>query len=355
MNSDTQPGIVVVLEPGLAATKRNRIRTRLEARGAVVAVVHGEGHDYLEVSGDHLPLATLPIGSWDGVAKVLLRGSEFPHASWGGGRGQEVLPTVVEVGGLPLGSGDFQILAGPCAVEDEDRLLRLAQQIQGTGTQVLRAGAFKPRTSPYSFQGLEGVGLEILARVKSETGMAIVTEVMDTRDVERVAEVADLLQVGSRNMQNYSLLKELGRQRKPVLLKRGFAATIREFLLAAEYLLSAGNDQVVLCERGIRSAAGTGQVVLDLGALPELRRHTHLPVVVDPSHGAGVNHRVLPLARAAVAAGADGVLVEVHDEPEEALSDGQQAILPQEFARLVGDLHAIRRALNEPAGKEEHV
>ena len=215
-----------------------------------------------------------------------------------------------------MGGGGFAIIAGPCAVEEEERTLRLAASVASSGAQLFRGGAFKPRTSPYAFQGMGEKGLKILERAREETGLGIVTEILDPRDVEKVSESADLLQVGSRNMHNYSLLKELGQIRAPILLKRGFSSTSEELMLAAEYILSGGNTNVILCERGIRCAAASRQVVLDLGIVPELKKKTHLPVVVDPSHGSAEAYRVPALAKAAVAAGADGLLVEVHDQPE---------------------------------------
>lgn len=347
MNHDLPAALILVLEAGLPATRRNRIRSRLDELGVSVTVVAGPDREYLEVRGDHLPVETLSPESWDGVERAISLAPEYPHAARRpeSSDGSAAGSTVVQVGSATFGGGAFGIMAGPCAVESADQALRIARAVSEAGAVVLRAGVYKPRTSPYAFQGLHDPGLAILLDVKRTVGIPIVTEVMDTADIEKVAEVADLIQVGSRNMQNYALLRQLGKIRKPVLLKRGFAATLREFLLAAEYILSGGNDQVVLCERGIRSAAGTGNVVLDLGAVPELRLRTHLPVIVDPSHGSQDRARVAPLARAAVAAGADGLLVEVHDDPQRALSDGQQALTPDSFRRLVTEVAAIRTAL----------
>ncbi|MEM7166900.1 MAG: 3-deoxy-7-phosphoheptulonate synthase [Planctomycetota bacterium] len=337
--------LILVLEPGTPATRRNRIRSRLVDFGVEVRVASGGDHEYLEVTGEHYPILTLSPGSWEGVARVISVAPDYPHAAARPDRSK----TVVTVGGGdsdPVRFGaDFAVIGGPCAIEDEERGLRLAAEVQRAGAVVYRGGAFKPRTSPYAFQGLQERGLEILVQAREQTRLPIVTEVMDVADIGKVAEAADLLQVGSRNMQNYSLLKQLAQLRKPVLLKRGYAATIRELLLAAEYLLSGGNDQVILCERGIRSAAGEGGVILDLGAVPELQRRTHLPVIVDPSHGSSNRERVLPLARAATAVGADGLLVEVHDDPQSALSDGQQALRVDEFAQLVTQVAAVRRAI----------
>jgi 3-deoxy-7-phosphoheptulonate synthase len=245
------------------------------------------------------------------------------------------------VGAARFGAGHVSIIAGPCAVEDEARLLEIARAVRAAGATLLRGGAFKPRTSPYSFQGLGEEGLERLARVKAATGLGVVTEVLDTRDVERVAEVADMLQVGARNMANYALLKELGRARTPVLLKRGFGATVRELLGAAEYVLDGGNGEVILCERGVRGFDDVTRNVLDVGAIAYLKRATHLPVIADPSHAAGRADLVPPLALAGVAAGADGLLIEVHSAPSEARSDADQALGLQRFARLSQEVEAL--------------
>lgn len=349
MSEDLPAALVLVLESGIPATRRNRIRSRLEELGVTVTVVAGPDREYLEIRGDHLPVETLNPEAWDGVERMISLAPEYPHAARHTASTAADRPsnsTVVHVGKVAIGGGTFTLIAGPCAVESADQALRVARAVAESGAVVLRAGVYKPRTSPYAFQGLQDAGLAILYEVKQAVGMPVVTEVMDTGDIEKVAEVADMIQVGSRNMQNYALLRRLGRIRKPILLKRGFAATLREFLLAAEYILSGGNDQIVLCERGIRSSAGSGNVVLDLGAVPELRRRTHLPVIVDPSHGGQDRGRVVPLARAAVAVGADGLLVEVHDDPQRALSDGQQALDPASFRAMVAQVSAIRTALS---------
>ena len=249
--------------------------------------------------------------------------------------------TLVQVGEGRFGAGHATVIAGPCAVENEARLLEIARGVRARGATVLRGGAYKPRTSPYSFQGTRERGLEMLARVKLETGLAVVTEVLDTRDVEAVAEVADLIQIGSRNMANSALLQEVGMLRKPVLLKRGFSATLREFCLAAEYVLAGGNPHVILCERGIRGFDPSTRNVLDVGAVAALKRMTHLPVIVDPSHAAGRADIVRALARAGLAAGADGIMVDVHTAPSEAHCDGHQAISLEEFARISADAQAI--------------
>ncbi len=252
-------------------------------------------------------------------------------------RGPKQADTQIEVGGARFGGGSVSLIGGPCAVEEYTRLLEIARAVKASGATCLRGGAFKPRTSPYSYQGTRRAGLEMLAKVREETGLAIVTECLDPRDAEAIAEVADMIQIGARNMDNAALLTEVGRTKKPVLLKRGFMSTLRELLLAAEYVLDAGNEQVILCERGIRSFDSSTRNVLDLGAVAALKRSTHLPVVVDPSHAAGRRDLVRDLARASLAVGADGLLIEVHSAPAEALSDGAQAVSPEEFAQIAQD------------------
>jgi 3-deoxy-7-phosphoheptulonate synthase len=253
--------------------------------------------------------------------------------------------TVVRIGDIEFGNLPVVIIAGPCAVESRDQLFETAAGVRKAGARILRGGAFKPRSSPYNFQGLGEDGLVLLKMVKEEFGLPVVTEVMDTRKVEVVSEYADMLQVGSRNMQNYPLLKEVGLSHKPVLLKRGMMATIEEFLLAAEYILNQGNDQVILCERGIRTFETSTRNTLDLSAVPMLKRLSHLPVIVDPSHGTGLRWMVPDMARAAVAAGADGLIMEVHHNPDKALCDGYQSLSLSEFDELMNGLKKIAIAI----------
>ena len=253
--------------------------------------------------------------------------------------------TIVDVNGIKIGGKEIVIMAGPCAVENEEQLSETAKSVRAGGASLLRGGAFKPRTSPYSFQGLGKEGLEMLERARKITGLSVVSEVMDTRQVETVARYADMLQIGSRNMQNFPLLKEAGQSSKPILLKRGMMATIDEYLHAAEYLLSQGNTQVVLCERGIRTFESSTRYTLDLNAIPVLKQRTHLPVIVDPSHGTGVRSLVPTMARASIAAGADGLLLEVHYRPEEALCDGSQSLYPEEFRMMMKDLSRVAEAI----------
>jgi 3-deoxy-7-phosphoheptulonate synthase len=253
--------------------------------------------------------------------------------------------TLVNICGVQVGGSEIVVIAGPCAVESREQLFETARSVKSGGARILRGGAFKPRSSPYNFQGLGEEGLKLLGIIRKETGLPVVTEVMDTRQVELVASYADMIQIGSRNMQNYPLLKEAGMCRKPVLLKRGMMATIEEFLLAAEYILNQGYEQVILCERGIRTFETSTRNTLDLSAVPMLKRLSHLPVIVDPSHGTGLRWMVPAMAKAAVAAGADGIIVEVHYKPEEAICDGPQSLNLNEFTQLMTDLKKIARAI----------
>jgi len=263
--------------------------------------------------------------------------------------------TVINVDGVKIGGEEIVVIAGPCAVENREQLLETARFAERYGGQILRGGAFKPRTSPYSFQGLEQEGLELLQLVKLETGMPFVTEVMDTRQVELVSQYADMLQVGSRNMSNFPLLKEVGLSKKPILLKRGMNATIEEFIMAAEYILAQGNDQVVLCERGIRTFETAYRNTLDLNAIPMLKQQTHLPVIVDPSHGTGHRWMVGTMSKAGIAAGADGLIVEMHYRPDEALCDGSQSLYPEDFHQLMEELRILVTALGRGMRKHELV
>ena len=253
--------------------------------------------------------------------------------------------TVINVNGIEIGGNEIVIIAGPCAVENREQLLETAKAVRLAGANILRGGAYKPRTSPYSFQGLGEEGLRYLRQARKETGLPVVTEVMDTRQMELVCEYSDIIQIGSRSMHNFPLLKEAGKCRKPVLFKRGLMATIDEYLHAAEYILSEGNQEVILCERGIRTFENYTRNTLDLSAVPILKRQTHLPVIVDPSHGTGHSWLVPAMAKAAIAVGADGIMVEVHNKPLEALSDGQQSLYPEEFVQLVKDLDNIAHAM----------
>ncbi len=255
--------------------------------------------------------------------------------------------TVIRVGDLAIGGPEFIVMAGPCSVESEEQLMASAYVAKKAGAHILRGGAFKPRTSPYSFQGMAEDGLKLLKKVRERTGLPVVTEVMNTTDVDLVESYADILQIGARNVQNFALLKEVGRAKKPVLLKRGLMTTIEELLMSAEYILSAGNEQVILCERGIRTFETATRNTLDISAVPVLKELTHLPVIIDPSHAAGYSRYVIPLTRAAVAVGADGLIVEVHPEPEKAFSDGAQSLRPEQFYQMMEEVRVMEKIMRE--------
>jgi 3-deoxy-7-phosphoheptulonate synthase len=282
------------------------------------------------------------IEALSGVQEVIHVSKPYKQVS----REWKAESTIVSLpGGLTIGGEDVVVMAGPCSVESEQQILAAAEAVREAGATVLRAGAFKPRSSPYSFQGLGVEGLHLLRLAKAETGLLIVTEAMDPEGAEQVAEVADIIQIGARNMQNYSLLKRAGRLQKPVLLKRGLSATIQELLLSAEYILAEGNPNVILCERGVRGFDPATRNIFDLSAIPVVHGLSHLPIIADPSHGTGHREMVIPMARAAVAAGADGLLVEVHPNPDRALSDGAQSLYPEQFARLMKETRIIAEAI----------
>jgi 3-deoxy-7-phosphoheptulonate synthase len=340
--------VIIITRADVTSDQIDHIRERVESFGQRTHISRGELRTIIGCIGDEAVLEDAGLLALPGVATVTpvlkpykLASSEFAAAS-----------SVVRVGdvrGCALGGEELAIIAGPCSVENADMLLAVARQVKQSGAAMLRGGAFKPRTSPYAFQGLGEIGLQMLADVRAETGMPVVTEVLDTRHVDLVAKYADVLQVGARNMQNFALLSELGRIQRPVLLKRGLAATLTELLMAAEYIMTHGNSDVILCERGIRTFEPMTRNTLDVAAVPVLKRETHLPVIVDPSHAAGRADLVAPLAFAAIAAGADGLIVEVHPSPENALSDGDQSLTPEAFDVLMralsGFASAARRTL----------
>ncbi len=334
--------MLVFLRSGATAAERDRVLSALRERGFRTEHREEGGVAVIEApAAAEVLLGTLAALS--GVERVDPTGTAYRLAAGSSGNGRPA--TRVRAGAVTLGDGSFTVIAGPCAVEGREVVLRIADAAREAGARMLRGGAFKPRTSPYSFRGLGEEGLKILREAGDRTGLPVVTEVMDTRQVDLVARYADVLQVGSRNMHNFALLAEVGRQPRPVLLKRGMSATLGELLGAAEYVLAAGNGQVVLCERGIRTFGEDTRNTLDLAAVPALRALTHLPVIVDPSHASGRADLVRPLARAAAAAGADGVMVEVHVDPAQAFCDARQAILPAELAALVAECAAVREAI----------
>ncbi len=333
--------MIIITKPDISDDDLEHIRERVEAAGLRTHLSRGERRTIIGCIGDEARLQEVALRSLRGVESVMPVLKPYKLAS----REFAAHRTVVRVGeGASFGGRDVTVIAGPCSVENRAMLHETAIAVRGAGARVLRGGAFKPRSSPYSFQGLGAEGLRLLADARAETGLPVVTEVLDTRDVELVAEHADMLQVGARNMQNFALLAEIGRVQRPVLLKRGLSATISELLMAAEYIMAHGNHNVVLCERGIRTFEPATRNTLDVSAIPVLQRESHLPVVVDPSHAGGDAALVAPLAFAAIAAGADGLIIEVHPDPETALSDGDQSLTFSAFRALMARLPAFAAA-----------
>ena len=330
--------MMIVMKPGATQEEIDHVIARVRSVGARAHVSQGEEVTVIGAIGDREHVARLELDGAPGVSQVVpilkpykLSSSQLRHGE----------RSVFEIGGRRIGGEHFAMIAGPCTVESREQVLETAEVVKNAGAAMFRGGAYKPRTSPYAFQGLGQEGLRLLAEAKEIHGLPIVTELMDVRDLEAVLEVADVLQIGARNMQNYTLLAEVGRSGCPVLLKRGLSATLEELLMAAEYILKEGNEKVMLCERGIRTFETAYRFTLDLMAVPVLRQLSHLPVVVDPSHAAGRRDLVLPLSLAAAAAGADGIIVEVHPNPEEAICDGPQALRADEFADYAA---AVERA-----------
>ncbi len=340
--------MIIVLKQGATEAQVEHICETIRGWGLAPHVSRGQERTVVGVIGDENAIRGKPLDVFPGVESVMSVMKPYRRASLAAHpqRTRVTIPPV-RPGDEPVvvGGDRVVVVAGPCSIENREMLADLARVVKDGGGRLLRAGAFKPRTSPYAFQGLGVTGLRYLAEVRAEVGLPVVTEVMDTRDVELCAEVADVLQVGARNMQNFNLLKALGRCARPVLLKRGLANTIEELLMSAEYVLSEGNSNVILCERGIRTFEKATRNTLDLSAVPVLRRETHLPVMVDPSHGTGYWDLVAPMARAAVAAGADAITVELHAEPEKALSDGSQALMPESFLSLMRQLRGVAAAI----------
>ncbi len=337
--------MMIVMKEGATQAEVDAVVRRVESVGAHAHISAGELVTVIGAIGDREHVANLGLEGAPGVDHLVPILKPYKLASAQYRRGER---TVLEIDGRRIGGEHFATIAGPCTVESREVLLDAARTVRDAGAQFLRGGAYKPRTSPYSFQGLGEAGLRLLAEAKAETGLPIVTELMDVRDLEAVLEVADVVQLGARNMQNYTLLTEVGRSGKPVLLKRGLSATLEELLMAAEYILKEGNEQVMLCERGIRTYEPSYRFTLDLMAVPVLRELTHLPIVVDPSHAAGKRSLVEPLSLAAAAAGADGIIVEIHPNPEEAVCDGPQALYADDFAVYLRKLEAAA----ELAGKQ---
>ena len=334
--------MIIVLKPDATKKQINHVIDRIKELGLKPMVSQGTERTIIGVIGPEDQLRVQPLEVIPGVEKVMPVLKPYKLVS------REFKPenSVIDVGGdVTIGGKELVIMAGPCSVENREMLSEVAKSVKHSGATILRGGAFKPRTSPYSFQGLGEQGLKLLRDVARSTGLRVVTELLDTRDLPLVEEYSDIIQIGARNMQNFELLKDVGQSRKPVLLKRGLSATINEFLLAAEYILSQGNFNVILCERGIRTFETATRFTLDLGAVPVIKNLSHLPIVVDPSHATGSWELVGPMAKAAIAAGADGLIIEVHPNPEVALSDGPQSLLPEKFIALVKELKKVATAV----------
>jgi 3-deoxy-7-phosphoheptulonate synthase len=333
--------MLVVMKPHAVEEEISAVVEKIRSLGLTPHPIPGAQRVAIGVTGNKVGLDPAQFETMPGVADAIRVSQPFKLVS----REVKEEDTVIDVGGVPLGGNALAIMAGPCSVESREQILEVAHAVKAAGARFLRGGAFKPRTSPYEFQGLGEEGLKLLALAREQTGLKIVTEVMDAEALPLVADYADVLQIGARNMQNFSLVKRLGDLRKPILLKRGQSATIKEWLMAAEYIVSRGNYQVALCERGIRTFETMTRNTLDLNAVPVLKALTHLPVIVDPSHGIGLRAHVAAMARAGIAAGADGIIVEVHPRPEKALSDGQQSLLPREFEELMRQVRVIAGAI----------
>ncbi len=327
--------MIISMKPGASREEVDHVCERIRQFGYKVHSIRGEERVVIGAVGrGDLTAAIEQLEAAPGVERVVPISQPFKMVS------REFQPerTVIRINGVQIGAADFAVMAGPCSVESEEQILATARAVRAAGAKILRGGAFKPRTSPYDFQGLERAGLELLRKAKQVTGLAIITEVMTDSDVELVAEYTDIVQVGARNMQNFALLKALGRVPKPVMLKRGLSSTLKELLLSAEYIVSKGNPNVMLCERGVRTFETYTRNTLDLSAVPALRELTHLPIIVDPSHGTGKRSLIPPMSRAAVACGADGLMIEVHPRPEQAFSDGQQSLTVTMFQEMMAEL-----------------
>ncbi len=329
--------MVIVLREGATEEDIEELVAILHEVGAEAHISRGEFRTVIGVIGDRERVMQIPFEAYAAVEKVVPIMKPYKLVS----REFKDEPTVIRVGGAEIGGGTFTIIAGPCSVENEGQVVEAARAAKEAGATLFRGGAFKPRTSPYSFQGLGEDGLAMLARAREETGLPIVTEVLDVRDIEVVSRYADVLQVGARNMQNFLMLRDLGFQDKPILLKRGMSSTVEEWLMAAEYILKEGNKGVILCERGIRTFETATRNTLDISAVPTVKNYSHLPIIVDPSHATGVRELVAPLCKAALAAGADGVMVEMHPNPREALCDGPQSLTLEGFRTMMDELKGL--------------
>ena len=333
--------MIIVMKPRATEKSIERVVKKIEKTGMRVHVSKGTERTIIGAIGDERLLQQQQLRSTEGVEKVMSVLKPYRLAS------REFHPenTIIDVGGVKIGGKKLVVMAGPCSVENRKQIITTAKLVKKTGVEILRGGAFKPRTSPYDFQGLGEDGLKLLAEARKLTGLKIVTEVMEIGDVALVARYADILQIGARNMQNFNLLKAVGKIDKPVLLKRGMSATLKEFLMSAEYIMSEGNHKVILCERGIRTFVEYTRNTLDLTIVPAIKKLSHLPVIVDPSHGTGEYEFVIPMSKAAIACGADGLMIEVHPNPEEAASDGDQSLIPKRFENLMREIKPIAKAV----------
>ncbi|MDI6759916.1 MAG: 3-deoxy-7-phosphoheptulonate synthase [Candidatus Brocadiaceae bacterium] len=333
--------MIIVMKPGSSQEEIDHVVKKVEGVGLKAVLLHGTERNVIACLGDKRDIAQDFWNALPGVEKAMPILSPYKMAS----REVKATSTEVPLGNFPFGAKKIGVIAGPCAVENKNQLISIAQRVKEAGAVALRGGAFKPRTNPYAFQGLMEEGLEYLAEAREKTGLPVVTEVLSPEHVQMVAKYADVLQIGTRNMGNFVLLKAVGEQPKPVILKRGMSATLEEFLLAAEYILSRGNTNVLLCERGIRTFENHTRFTLSLSAVPQLKQLTHLPIIVDPSHGTGKSSLVNPMSKGAVAVGADGLLIEVHIDPEKALIDGAQTLSTEEFKRLMKELKPLAQAV----------
>ncbi len=336
--------MLVVMEAHATPEQVKRVCDEIERMGLSAHAIPGAQRTATGVTGNKAQVDSDKIRAQDGVKDIIHVTQPYKLVS------REFFPndTIVSVNGIPVGANTFVVMAGPCSVESRDQAMRIAEVVKESGAKIFRGGAYKPRTSPYSFQGLGEKGLEILAEVREQFGLWIVTEAIDVETVDLVEPITDIIQVGARNMQNFSLLRKVGRAKKPVLFKRGMSATLQEYLMAAEYILAEGNRDVILCERGVRTFADHTRNTLDLSAIPYVKRTSHLPILSDPSHGTGIRDKVIPLSRASIAVGADGIIVEVHHDPANALSDGPQALTFPMFRELMDDM----RMFSEVVGRK---
>ena len=338
--------MIIILDETVTEEQITHVADKVAQLGLQTSISRGTYRTVIGVIGDETILQSAPLQAIPGVAEVVPVMPAYKLAS----KQAHPKPTIVEVGPVKIGGGYMAMIAGPCAVESVERMDSIAKSVRAAGANIFRGGAFKPRTSPYSFQGLGEEGLKILRDVGAKHGMPVVTEVVDPRHVELVCEYADMLQLGARNMQNFVLLTEVGRTNKPVLLKRGMSATIQDFLMSAEYVVAQGNSNVVLCERGVKGFDPSTRNLFDVAAVPQIHKLSHLPIIVDPSHATGRPELIPPCALAGVAAGADGVHIEVHDKPEEAMSDGPQALLPAQYAELMDQIRKVAAAVGKQIG-----